>query len=203
MSTGLKRTVELLEQLIDSKENLADTLVSKGEEASFEEPFNDLVQKAGDYIPKTYTFIDESGKEITGVLVDQETVFDATVNDVREGKTFASDLGVKVGEKFIPSYVVREGYTVVMPGASFTLKYLGHLCDFTRFQAIICPYTNSIAGSVTAEKVAIDRDVYVVNSSTSLAKITIDNQNGWIDLNITNTSDVRYIIRYFTYKEIY
>lgn len=53
----------------------------------------------GCYSPMGKTFIlqDENGNEITGVIVDQETVFNATPNDVREGKVFAGDEGVKTG----------------------------------------------------------------------------------------------------------
>ena len=39
--------------------------------------------------PKTYVLTDENGKEITGVLVDNLTVFTATPEDVRSGKVFA------------------------------------------------------------------------------------------------------------------
>ena len=46
---------------------------------------------------KTFILTDEYGNEITGVVVDQETVFTATDNDVREGKTYASNDGVSVG----------------------------------------------------------------------------------------------------------
>lgn len=202
MSTGPKRTAELLEQLIESKRNLADTLVDKGEDASFEEPFDTLVQKAGDYIPKSYIFVDDNGNEFAGTFVSQETVFNATENDVREGKVFASELGVKTGTKFIPSYVVSEGYTVVTENSEFAIKNLKHLYDFTRLQALICPYANSFAESVSTEKVAINTDVYAANSNESLSKITTDDTNRWIKLNITNTSGKIYLIRYFTYKEI-
>lgn len=47
--------------------------------------------------PKTYVLTDENGKEITGVLVDNLTVFTATPEDVRSGKVFAGDEGVKTG----------------------------------------------------------------------------------------------------------
>jgi hypothetical protein len=48
-------------------------------------------------IGKTFILVDENGNEITGVVVDKETVFTATDNDVREGKVYASDDGVSVG----------------------------------------------------------------------------------------------------------
>ena len=48
-------------------------------------------------IGKTFTLVDENGNEITGVIVDQETVFTATDNDVIKGKIYASNDGVSVG----------------------------------------------------------------------------------------------------------
>lgn len=36
--------------------------------------------------PQTYILTDGNGKEITGVLVENVTVFDATTDDVRLGK---------------------------------------------------------------------------------------------------------------------
>lgn len=200
-----ERTFELLAQLVNSKKNLSDTLVSKGEEASVNEPFDDLVQKAADYIPKSYIFVDEDGNEVAGTLVEQETVFDATVNDVREGKVFATETGVKTGEKFIPSYVVREGYRIIPNGSEYDLTtlYDMDLYDFTKMQAIICPYNSSIAQSVAAEKVAINEGVYAVNSTVLLSTVAKDSATKSIKLGITNNSGSPSVLRYFTYKEIY
>lgn len=203
MSSASERTFELLTQLVNSKTNLADTLVSKGEEASVTEPFDDLVQKAADYIPKSYVFVDESGNEVTGVLVSQETVFDATVNDVREGKIFGTETGVKTGEKVIPSYHTTEGYQIITNGSEFKIPIARlDLYAFTKLQVIICPYNSSIAGSVAAEKVAINEGVYAVNSTELLATVTKDGENKSINLGITNNSGSLYVLRYITYKEI-
>ena len=205
MSRGYERTLELLKQLIASKKNLSDTLVSKGEEAEFSEPFDDLVQKAADYIPKSYIFVDDNGNEVAGALVSQETVFDATENDVREGKVFASEIGVKTGTKFIPSYVVGEGYALIPNGSDFAIKTLQtqERYNFTKMQAIICPYSESISDSVSAEKVCIGENVYAVNSTEAISAITRDSNNKSIDLGFTNDSGSLYLLRYFTYKEIY
>lgn len=48
-------------------------------------------------IGKTFILTDENGNEITGIVVDQETVFTATDSDVVEGKVYASNDGVSVG----------------------------------------------------------------------------------------------------------
>ena len=47
-------------------------------------------------IGKTFTLVDENGHEIVGVVVDKETIFTATDNDVRQGKVYASNDGVSV-----------------------------------------------------------------------------------------------------------
>ena len=54
--------------------------------------------------PKTCMFLTNSGQEIQAVLVESETVFTAEANDVRKGKTFASDIGVGVGTADIIDY---------------------------------------------------------------------------------------------------
>lgn len=46
---------------------------------------------------KTFILIDEDGNEISGVVVDKETIFTAADDDVREGKVYASNDGVSVG----------------------------------------------------------------------------------------------------------
>lgn len=202
---NVKRIFYLLEKAANSKKNLADTLVEKGEEASEKEPLNDLHEKAGNYIPKSYLFVDENGNEIAGILVSQETVFDATVNDVREGKTFGAETGVKTGEKFIPSYVVSEGYRIIPNGREYNLTtlYDMDLYDFTKLQAILCPYNSSISQSVAAEKVAINEGVYAVNSTDLLSTVIKDSTTKSIKLGITNNSGSPSVLRYFTYKEIY
>jgi hypothetical protein len=53
----------------------------------------------GCYSPMGKTFIleDEDGNEITGIVVDQETVFTATASDIVKGKVAGTDDGVVVG----------------------------------------------------------------------------------------------------------
>ena len=196
-----QRTLELLKQLISSKQTLASTLVDKGEEASINEPFDDLVEKAGNYVPKTMVFVDEFGNETVGAIVSEETMFDATVNDVREGKKFVNDQGVNTGEKFIPSYHTVEGYKGIANGKAFTIST--PLYDYTKLQVIICPYNTSATKSVAAEKVVINDNVYDVLTTDVIAAVTKDESTSMINLGITNVSGKNYFVRYFMYKEIY
>ena len=202
--SSAERTIELLQQLLSSKKNLSDTLVSKGEEAEFSEPFDDLVQKAADYIPRSYIFVDENGNEMAGVLVSQETVFDATENDVREGKVFASELGVKTGTKFIPPYNTVSGKRKIASGQSLVIPLYDTLTlsDYTELQVIVCDYNTSFADSVSAAKVVIDSKVYSVGEIDVVAEVIKDTENNKINLGITNEGENDCLIRYLLYKEI-
>lgn len=151
----------------------------------------------------TYILVDEYGNEAVGVVVDQETVFDATENDIRIGKTAATVKGVTVGRKFIPSYHTTEGKRLIPIGSDFDIPFGDSLYDFTKLQAIICPYSETLCmdGSVAADKVLIDEKVYAVASSAVIATVTRDSENKKINLGIKNESNTTYVLRFFTYKE--
>lgn len=162
--------------------------------------YGNMVGGAG--LAQTYILEDDNGNEIVGVVSDEEVVLDATENDVREGKTFASDLGVKTGEKEIPAYHTTVGIKAILIGSDFTIEIPGNnRYDFTKLQAIICPFNTSTDDSVSTEKVSIDGKVYDARSVEPLAIVTVDHDNKAVKLGITNTGTVPYIIRYFTYKE--
>ena len=55
-------------------------------------------------IGKSMVITDETGVELTGIIVDNITVFDATPSDVKINKIFAGEEGVQVGVKHIPPY---------------------------------------------------------------------------------------------------
>lgn len=46
---------------------------------------------------KTFVLVDEDGNEMVGTLVDELTIFDATAEDIKIGKTAATDSGVVTG----------------------------------------------------------------------------------------------------------
>jgi hypothetical protein len=48
-------------------------------------------------IGKTFIIEDENGNEITGIVVDQETVFTATAADIVKGKVAGTNDGVVIG----------------------------------------------------------------------------------------------------------
>lgn len=160
----------------------------------------------GDYkMPNTLILRDEAGTEVVAVSVGEETEFTATENDIRQGKIAATENGVTEGTKVIPSKHTTEGYRMIPNGSEFeTSPFMAlDLHDFTKLQVIICPFANSISESVAAEKVAINENVYAVNSTEIIATVTKDGENKKINLGITNNSGSPYVLRYFTYKEIY
>lgn len=149
---------------------------------------------------RTVIIEDETGTTLTGVVVDDMVVFDATLNDIRVGKVAANAEGVVVGTKVIPSYNTTEGSKLVPAGSQFTLYITNY--DYTRLQAMICAYNTTLDDSVATGKVVINDNVYDVQSTTSVAVVQKDDDNSCIHFGITNTSDQPYVIRYFTYKEI-
>lgn len=150
----------------------------------------------------TYILVDENGNEVPAVLVDEPVMLTANAStDIRKGMTAVTDEGVVTGEKEIPAYHVTEGYKLVPNGSALILP-IPHY-DYTKLQAVMCLFNTSLLDSVYTEKVAIEDNVYLVKSTTPEAQIMIDDDNKRIDFGIANTSGKMYLIRYFTYKEIY
>lgn len=153
---------------------------------------------------RTLTLVDENGTELTGVVVDQETIFTAGDNDVRSGIVYASNDGVSTGTKKIPAYHTSEGSKLITAGSDVKIKLASdELYDFTKLQVIICKYNSSMSKSVYAEKVSINGEVYDVKSTVSISTVVKDSVNYTINLGITNTDSSPLVVRYFTYKEIY
>ena len=149
----------------------------------------------------TYILVCDDGTELPAVFVENEVVFTATENDIRKGTVAATDDGVTVGTKEIPSYHTSVGYKIVTNGSKFVLPLQYY--DYIKLQAMMCPYDTSIVNSVAVEKVVIEDSVYPVQSTTAESSITIDIVNKGVDFGITNNTGSTYIIRYFSYKEIY
>lgn len=152
---------------------------------------------------KTFMLQVNSGKtEIAATVVGEETVFDATPNDVRTGKTFATSSGVAVGTKDIPAYRTAQGAVIIKPNENFSIVLEGYSqYDYTKLQCLISKFNTSVDDSVAVDKVVIGDNVYAVNSTIPLAAVTKDAATKSIKLNIKNESSVDYVLRYFTYRE--
>lgn len=151
-----------------------------------------------------YILVDAEGNEVPAVFVENETTFTATANDIRLGTTAVTDSGVTEGTKDIPAYHTTEGVAAVPAGSEFDIwipesdRY-----DFTKLQAIICPFNQTPDKSVAAEKVSVNGNVYAAGSAEVIATVTLDHTSKKIKLGITNNSATPFVIRYFTYKEEY
>ena len=152
---------------------------------------------------KTFMLEVNGGKtEIAATVVGEETVFDATPNDVRTGKKFATSSGVEVGTKDIPTYRTAQGAVIIKPNENFSIVLEGYSqYDYTKLQCLISKFNTSVDDSVAVDKVVIGDNVYAVNSTIPLAAVTKDAATKSIKLNIKNESSVDYVLRYFTYRE--
>lgn len=151
-----------------------------------------------------YILVTEDGKEIPAVAVEDLTVFDATANDIRLGKTAATEKGVTLGEKVIPGYLTHEGIKIIKPGEKFEIKLPDvNQYDYTSLQCLICDFNSNIENSVSTNKVVISDNVYEVKSTNSISVVSKEHESQSIDLGIVNETNKPQILRYFTCKEIY
>lgn len=153
--------------------------------------------------PKTYILTDENGTEMaTGVVVGEKTVFTATDNDVRQGLVYAGDEGVSTGTKDIPIYRAVQGLVIINPNENFSIlldKYEQY--NYTKLQCMISKFNTTLENSVAVDRVVIDDSVFATGSTTVLASVTKNQITKSIDLNITNNTSNKYVLRYFTYRE--
>lgn len=167
-------------------------------------PFNQLVeQSAGlEVIPDTYILVDEDGNEVAAVALDERVELTADKDvDIRAGVTAITNDGVVTGTKEIPAYYVYAGHRLVTKGSQFVFPTPNY--NYKKLQAIFCPYSTSLANSVSAEKVVIDDHVYNVSSNVSVASVKKDPDTTSVNFGITNESDSIFLIRYFMYTEVY
>lgn len=194
-------------KLVNSIKAIADAIREKtGDTApmTLDEMAESIEYLEGDGGPiQTFILIDEDGHEMQAFLTEEEVVLDATPNDIRIGTTAVTDAGVTVGEKEIPSYYVTEGARKITAGSQFLLKVRDGRYAYTKLQALFCIYNTSITNSVSTDKVAVNDNVYPVNSTNVISAITLDDDAETILFNIKNDSDNAYVLRYFSYKEEY
>ena len=145
-------------------------------------------------MPRSFVIVDENGNEFTAVTTEEVTVFDATPMDVRVDKIFASENGVQVGMKIIPSYHTTYGYRFALPGAEVKISVPEF--NFSNLFITITTYNNSINESLSTTYIAIDGGMYAVGESTKISDITVDAVNEQINLGMTvaEKSVVRYLI---------
>ena len=148
-----------------------------------------------------YILLDEDGNEYPAVLVDEETVFDATANDIREGKVAATEDGVTTGTKEIPAYYTWEGFRVIPNGQACKMAMTDY--DYTKIQAVFCLFNTNLSDSLASDRVSINDKVYPVLSTDPEADVIKNDEGAYIDFGIINESGKPYLIRYIMYKEMY
>jgi hypothetical protein len=152
---------------------------------------------------KTVKIVDENGNEILGVVTESEVVFTATDNDVRTGAVYASDNGISTGVNDIPAYHTSEGKRLITAGSKFVIPLpKNKQYDYTALQVMICIYNTNISNSYAVDRVGIENNMFATESTEVIATITKDVDNQQINLGITNDTQNKFILRYFTYKEI-
>ena len=157
---------------------------------------NIVGNKVGCYSPmgKTFILTDENGNEFTGVVVEQETIFTATDNDVRDGRVYANSAGVSTGTKTIPGYHTSYGYKIVLAHQEMSITVPEY--DYENLFVVVTTYNNDWKTSLSSTYVAIDNGMYAVGSATKISDIVVDHANHTINLGITASekSVVRYVI---------
>lgn len=153
------------------------------------------------HLGKTFTLVDESGAEVIGVIVDNETKFTATADDIKVGKVAATDTGVTEGAD-TRTYRTTQGRTIVPMGRSCSIVLPEYdQYDYTKLQCVLAPFNSDPSTSVAVNQVVIENYLYNAGSTTKIANVTKNNINKSIDLNINNDTDNYIVIHYFTYKE--
>lgn len=152
---------------------------------------------------ETYILVDVHGNEIAAVATDEVVEITATPNDIRIGTTAVTGDGIVEGEKEIPSYNTYDGSRLVLQNSPLEVPHT-KAYDYTKFQAIVCAFNTDSANSVAAIKVAINDNVYGVNSTVSLSTIAKGTDtNRSVSFGINNDSGGICVIRYIMYKEVY
>lgn len=149
-----------------------------------------------------YILVDENGTEIPAVLIDDPVELTAkAATDIRAGTVAITDEGVVTGEKEIPAYYVTEGTRKISVGSRFYIRIPKGRHRYTKLQILLCTFDGTISASVSTDRVGIGEHMYMVNSSDPIATIYANDDDGTIELGLTNDNETPYVIRYFTYKE--
>lgn len=149
---------------------------------------------------KTITLVNEKGEEITAVVIGKDFIFDATAEDVKEGKTFASDLGVDVGVNE-HMHNAQHGTCLINPGDDFSVTLSENdEYNYAAFQAIIIVSDISAGNSMFANKIVLDNAVYDVASGEKVSDVTKNHAKKSVDFNLVNDTDSVCVVHYITYK---
>lgn len=152
-------------------------------------------------MPKILEIVDNNGNTIIGTVTDSEITLDATRDDVKVGKIFASADGVQEGID-TRTYRTTHASKTILPGEQFSIPLEDYeQYNYTKFQAMIAEFNTTQYNSVSVVKISLNDAVYDVNSTIKISDVTKNSSTKSIDLNITNNTNNTYVIHYSTYKE--
>lgn len=152
-------------------------------------------------MPKLIEITDIDGNVFVGAVTDSKVNLDATRDDVKIGKKFASNDGISEGID-TRTYRTTQASRLILPGDNFSIpldKY--DIYNYTKFQAVIAEFNTTFADSVKVNRIALNDAVYHVNSSTKISDITKNTLTKSVDFNIVNDTENSYVIHYMTCKE--
>lgn len=152
-------------------------------------------------MPKMIEVVDGVGNTLIGTVTDSEVNLDATREDVKIGKIFASNDGIQEGIDTRTYRVVFASY-LILPGEDYSISLPEYeRYNYTQFNAMISKFNTTIDDSTAIEKIVLNDCVYNVNSTIALSTITKNQETKSIDLNITNDTEDIYVVYIATYKE--
>lgn len=149
-------------------------------------------------IPKMVEIVDGNGNTLVGTVTDSAVVFDATREDVKVGKMFASNDGVQEGidtkiyRTTVGSEIIKPGENISIPLSQYD-KY-----NYTKFQGVIVIHNSDYSTNVNVVGITIDDYVFSSSTSNKLSTITKNSVTKSIDFNVKNDTQNVYEVFYST-----
>lgn len=152
-------------------------------------------------IPKMVEIIDGNGNTLVGTVTDSAVVFDATREDVKVGKMFASNDGVQEGID-TKTYRTTVGSEIIKPGENISIPLSQYdQYNYTKFQGVIVIHNSDYSTNVNVVGITIDDYVFSSSTSNKLSTITKNSVTKSIDFNVKNDTQNVYEVFYSTYHE--
>lgn len=152
-------------------------------------------------MPKMVEIVDGNGNTLVGTVTDSAVVFDATREDVKVGKIFASNDGVQEGID-TNTYRTTVGSKIIEPGENISIPLSQYdKYNYTKFQGVIVIYNSDYSTNVNVVGITIDDYVFSSSTSNKLSTITKNSVTKSIDFNVKNDTQNAYEVFYSTYYE--
>ena len=191
---------ENLQTLVEQKAAIKAALDNKGKEPTdVLKTYAGLIDELENDEQNTYVITNADGTQRAYAVKSSETpvTLTATANDIRLGTTAVTNEGYTEGKKDIPAYQTRAGRKIIQAGEKVTLDLVDY--DYTKIQATLATYNESITQSTTVVSVTVDNTIYAVGTTTKQADITKNDSLQTVDFGIT--ADVKSVLRYFIMRE--